>query len=163
MRPRHILSLALLLLAAVAARAQEWYGNVDMAGGGGWMKSLRGELLEGQSPYIGHGLGEGNVGFGYKSPKFQWSAGFKGRYEPKQTERYRLEAKSRKEEEEDLNLHARVQKKFKNFTIYFQGKDLLEHMQKNEYVSVYGDNMWVEQIYQNRRLLLLGFNWNFKL
>ena len=48
-------------------------------------------------------------------------------------------------------------------SITFQGKDLLEHMQKNQYTSVYGDEVWVEQIYQNRRLLILGFNWNFKL
>ena len=60
-------------------------------------------------------------------------------------------------------LNARVQKKFKNFTVYFQGKDLLEHMQKNQYTSVYGDEVWIEQIYQNRRLLILGFNWNFRL
>lgn len=60
-------------------------------------------------------------------------------------------------------LNARVQKKFKNFTVYFQGKDLLEHMQQNQYVSVYGDEVWVEQIYQNRRLLILGVNWNFRL
>ncbi len=36
-------------------------------------------------------------------------------------------------------------------------------MQKNQYTSVYGDEVWVEQIYQNRRLLILGFNWNFRL
>ena len=104
---RHICVLALLLVAAGTARAQQWYGNVDMAGGGGWMKSLRGELLEGQNPYIGHGLGEGNVGFGYKSPKFQWSAKLKGSYEPKTAERYRLEAKTGKEDK-DLNLHALI-------------------------------------------------------
>ena len=71
---RHICVFALLLVAAGTARAQQWYGNVDGAGGFGWMKSLRGELLEGQNPNIIHWLGEGNVGFGYKSPKFQWSS-----------------------------------------------------------------------------------------
>lgn len=62
------------------------------------MKSLRGDLFGMEDPYIGHGLGEGNVGFGYKSPKFQWNTRLKASYEPKTAERYRLEAKSGKEE-----------------------------------------------------------------
>lgn len=103
---RHICVLALLLVAAGTARAQQWYGNVDGAGGFGWMKSLRGELLEGQNPNIIHWLGEGNVGFGYKSPKFQWSSKLKVNYEPKTAERYRAEAKGK--EDKDLNLRALI-------------------------------------------------------
>ncbi len=103
---RHICVLALLLVAAGTARAQQWYGNVDGAGGFGWMKSLRGELLEGQNPNIIHWLGEGNVGFGYKSPKFQWSSKLKVNYEPKTAERYRVEAKSK--DEKDLSLRALI-------------------------------------------------------
>lgn len=94
---RHYLAFALLLLAAGTARAQQWYGNLDAAGGGGWMKSLRGELFGLKDPYIGHGLGEGNVGFGYKSPKFQWSAKLKANYEPKTVERYRYEVKGKED------------------------------------------------------------------
>lgn len=104
---RHIASLFLLLLAAGAARAQQWYGNLDAAGGFGWMKSLRGELFEGMDPYISHSLGEGNVGIGYRSPKFQWSARLNASYEPKTAERYRLEAKVG-EEVKDADLHALV-------------------------------------------------------
>lgn len=103
---RLIFTLALLLLAAGTARAQQWYGNLDVAGGGGWMKSLRGEIIDEKHPYIGHGLGEGNVGFGYKSPKFQWSSKLKVNYEPKTAERYRVEAKGK--EEKDLNLRALI-------------------------------------------------------
>lgn len=103
---RHICVLALLLVAAGTARAQQWYGNVDGAGGFGWMKSLRGELLEGQNPNIIHWLGEGNVGFGYKSPKFQWSSKLKVNYEPKTAERYRVEAKGK--DEKDLSLRALI-------------------------------------------------------
>lgn len=43
------------------------------------------------------------------------------------------------------------------------GRDLLEHMQETEFISVYGDELWVEQVYQNRRLLLVWLNWNFRL
>ena len=103
---RHICVFALLLVAAGTARAQQWYGNVDGAGGFGWMKSLRGELLEGQNPNIIHWLGEGNVGFGYKSPKFQWSSKLKVNYEPKTAERYRVEAKGK--DEKDLSLRALI-------------------------------------------------------
>ena len=59
-------------------------------------------------------------------------------------------------------LNARVEKKFMDVTLYLQGKDLLEHMQKNQYTSVYGNEVWVEQIYQNRRIIILGVKWNFK-
>ena len=41
---RHICVFALLLVAAGTARAQQWYGNVDGAGGFGWMKSLRARI-----------------------------------------------------------------------------------------------------------------------
>lgn len=105
-RVRYICVLALLLMAAGTARAQQWYGNLDVAGGGGWMKSLRGEIFDDKHPYIGHGLGEGNVGFGYKSPKFQWSTKLKANFEPKTVERYRFEAKGK--EEKDLNLRALI-------------------------------------------------------
>lgn len=104
---RHIVTLALLLLAAGTSRAQQWYGNVDGAGGFGWMRSLRGELFEGVDPNIIHALGQGNVGFGYKSPTFQWNAKLNTSYEPKTAERYRVEAKTEKKEE-DLNLHALI-------------------------------------------------------
>ena len=104
---RHIVTLFLLLLTAGTARAQQWYGNVDAAGGFGWMKSLRGDLFEGMDPYISHSLGEGNVGFGYRSPKFQWSAKVNAKYEPKTAERYRFEAVVG-EEEKDSKLHALI-------------------------------------------------------
>ena len=58
-------------------------------------------------------------------------------------------------------LNARIQKEFRKVVLYLQGKDLLEHQQERHFVSVSEEEMWVEQIYLNRRVFLLGLNWKF--
>lgn len=58
-------------------------------------------------------------------------------------------------------LNAKVQKDFKHFSIYLQGRDLLDKPVESEYISEDETEYWTESVLHNRRLVLLGFNWKF--
>ncbi|MCR5017934.1 MAG: outer membrane beta-barrel family protein [Bacteroidales bacterium] len=57
-------------------------------------------------------------------------------------------------------LNAGVRKDFRKCSLYLQGRDLLEHKQETSYVSDDEKEMWVEQAFLNRRLIVLGFTWH---
>ena len=56
---------------------------------------------------------------------------------------------------------ARIQKKFKDFTLYFDGRDLLDNARRTTFESADGQECWVDVARENRRLFLLGIRWNF--
>ena len=58
-------------------------------------------------------------------------------------------------------LNARVQKKFKKFTLYLEGRDLLDQELVTTFESEELKEYWVEEVRGNRRLVVLGFKWNF--
>ena len=58
-------------------------------------------------------------------------------------------------------LDARIQKKFKKVTLFVDGKDLLDSPREVTYDSSNGKESWVDYYRYNRRLFLLGFQWNF--
>ena len=58
-----------------------------------------------------------------------------------------------------LNVH--VQKAFKNVTVFFDGKDLLDTTRETIYHSADETEAWVDLVRDNRRLFLLGVRWNF--
>lgn len=58
-------------------------------------------------------------------------------------------------------LNAKVQKDFKRFSVYLQGRDLLDKPVESEFLSEDETEYWVESTLHNRRLILLGFSWKF--
>jgi len=58
-------------------------------------------------------------------------------------------------------LNARIQKDFKHFTLYLQGRDLLDKPVESEYISEDEKEFWTESTLHNRRIILLGFSWKF--
>ena len=58
-------------------------------------------------------------------------------------------------------LNAKVQKDFKRFSVFLQGRDLLDKPVESEYLSEDETEYWVESTLHNRRLILLGFSWKF--
>lgn len=56
---------------------------------------------------------------------------------------------------------AQIQKKFKDFTLYFDGRDLLDNARRTTFESADGQECWVDVARENRRLFLLGIRWNF--
>ena len=63
--------------------------------------------------------------------------------------------------DEYWELGARLQKKFERFTIYLDGRDLLDEALATTYESADGRELWVDVARENRRLFLLGLQWNF--
>ena len=59
----------------------------------------------------------------------------------------------------ELNSH--IQKKFRNVTLYLDGRDLLDNARQNSFRSEDGKELWVDVARQNRRLFLLGVKWDF--
>ena len=59
----------------------------------------------------------------------------------------------------ELNTH--IQKKFRNITLYLDGRDLLDNARQSSFRSEDGKELWVDVARENRRLLLLGVKWNF--
>ena len=58
-------------------------------------------------------------------------------------------------------LNARVQKDFKTFTVYLEGKDLLDQPRETEFYSDELKEYWIEQVRSNRRMVVVGVKWNF--
>ena len=62
---------------------------------------------------------------------------------------------------EYCELNAHVQKTFKRFTFYLDGRDLLDQPREASFYSEEQKEMWVEEVRSNRRVVVLGFKWNF--
>ena len=58
-------------------------------------------------------------------------------------------------------LNARIQKRFKKFSVYLEGRDLLDNERTTTFESADHKERWVESVRANRRLVILGLNWNF--
>lgn len=58
-------------------------------------------------------------------------------------------------------LNARVQKDFKHFTLYLEGRDLLDQPMETSFESEELKEFWVEEVRSNRRITVLGVRWNF--
>ena len=63
--------------------------------------------------------------------------------------------------DEYWELDAHIQKRFKKFTLYFDGRDLLDNARRTTFESADGEECWVDVARGNRRLFLLGIRWNF--
>ena len=59
----------------------------------------------------------------------------------------------------DLGVH--VRKAFREITVFFDGRDLLDHSRRTTFESADGKEMWVDVARENRRLFILGFTWKF--
>ncbi len=62
---------------------------------------------------------------------------------------------------EYCELNAHVQKTFKRFTFYLDGRDLLDQPREASFYSEEQKEVWVEEVRSNRRVVVLGFKWNF--
>ena len=58
-------------------------------------------------------------------------------------------------------LNVRIQKDFKTFTLYLQGRDLLDQTRETSFESEELQEFWVEQVRSNRRIFVLGAKWKF--
>ena len=58
-------------------------------------------------------------------------------------------------------LNARIQKDFKKFTLYLQGRDLLDQTRETSFESEELQEFWIEQVRSNRRVFVLGAKWKF--
>ncbi len=58
-------------------------------------------------------------------------------------------------------LNAHIQKRFKKVNVYLQGQDLLDNESTKEYISADQNEAWTETTRYNRRLVILGAQWNF--
>lgn len=57
--------------------------------------------------------------------------------------------------------NVRIQKDFKTFTLYLQGRDLLDQTRETSFESEELHEFWVEQVRSNRRIFVLGAKWKF--
>ena len=57
--------------------------------------------------------------------------------------------------------NVRIQKDFKAFTLYLQGRDLLDQTRETSFESEELQEFWVEQARSNRRIFVLGAKWKF--
>lgn len=58
-------------------------------------------------------------------------------------------------------LNARIQKDFKQFSVFLQGKDLLDQPRETSFESEDAQEFWVEEVRSNRRFFVLGIQWKF--
>ena len=58
-------------------------------------------------------------------------------------------------------LNARVQKRFRTVSLFLEGRDLLDDERTTSFESADHLEAWVERVRANRRLVVLGMNWNF--
>ena len=99
--------LLLTLLAAPVLWAQ-WSGSVNVTGGFGAVKSLRGEIFEeeGLPKFIYHELGQSTLRVNYNAPNFQWTSLLEGKVENKSTDNYHItfSALDKKLDSDDLDI-----------------------------------------------------------
>ena len=83
-----------------------------------------------------------------------WSIGTKVKYQSKVATFYTLF-------KEYCELSAKINKDFKHFSIYLEGKDLLDSPVVTEFYSEDKNEYWIEEIRKNRRMVILGLKWSF--
>lgn len=83
-----------------------------------------------------------------------WSIGSKVKYQSKVATFYTIF-------KEYCELSAKINKDFKNFSIYLEGKDLLDTPVVTEFYSEDKNEYWIEEIRKNRRMVILGLKWSF--
>ena len=54
-----------------------------------------------------------------------------------------------------------MQKEFKQFTLYLQGRHLLDQSTETSFLSEETQEAWVEEVRLNRRIFVLGARWKF--
>lgn len=62
---------------------------------------------------------------------------------------------------EYCELNMRIQKDFKDFSLYLEGRDLLDQPRETSFESDELQEYWVEEVRSNRRLFILGARWKF--
>ena len=62
---------------------------------------------------------------------------------------------------EYCELNANIQKEFKHFTLYLEGRDLLDQPAETSFESEELQEFWVEEVRSNRRIFVLGARWKF--
>ena len=83
-----------------------------------------------------------------------WSIGVDARYQSKVATFFTIF-------KQYCELNARIQKDFKKFTLYLQGRDLLDQTRETSFESEELQEFWVEQVRSNRRIFVLGAKWKF--
>ena len=58
-------------------------------------------------------------------------------------------------------LNARVQKQLRKITLFFNARDILDSARQTTFFSEDGTQHWVDIARENRRLFLIGMQWNF--
>ena len=58
-------------------------------------------------------------------------------------------------------LKAWVQKDFKRFSVYLEGRDLLDMPRETSFESEETKEFWIEEVRDNRRLFIVGVKWKF--
>ena len=58
-------------------------------------------------------------------------------------------------------LNAHIQKEFKKFTLYLEGRDLLDQTMQTSFESEELQQYWVEEVRGNRRIFIIGAKWSF--
>ena len=62
---------------------------------------------------------------------------------------------------EHCELNANIQKEFKHFTLYLEGRELLDQPMETSFESEELQEFWVEEVRSNRRIFVLGARWKF--
>ena len=83
-----------------------------------------------------------------------WSIGADARYQSKVATFFTIF-------KQYCELNVRIQKDFKKFTLYLQGKDLLDQTRETSFESEELQEFWIEQVRSNRRIYVLGAKWKF--
>jgi len=58
-------------------------------------------------------------------------------------------------------LNLRIKKDFKRFSVFLEGRDLLDQERETTFESEETQEFWVEEVRGNRRIIVLGANWRF--
>jgi len=83
-----------------------------------------------------------------------WSVGADARYQSKVATFFTIF-------KEYCELNVRIQKDFKKFTLYLQGRDLLDQPRQTSFESEELQEFWIEEVRSNRRIFVLGAKWKF--
>ena len=83
-----------------------------------------------------------------------WSVGADARYQSKVATFFTIF-------KQYCELNARVQKEFKRFTLYLEGRDLLDTPRESSFESEQTQEFWIEEVRSNRRIFVIGARWKF--
>ena len=83
-----------------------------------------------------------------------WSVGADAKYQSKVATFFTIFKKY-------CELNANIQKEFKHFTLYLEGRDLLDQPKETSFESEELKEFWVEEVRSNRRIFVVGARWKF--